>query len=65
MIDTYGKLWMEAEKAGPKLLAQALFTRRISPGTGGNVLKKTKTTPPKKQKTPKTKNRFNVATDWY
>lgn len=40
MIDTPGKLWMEAEKAGPRLLAQMLFTCMISPGMWGNVLKK-------------------------
>lgn len=38
MIDTPGKLWMEAEKAGP--IAQMLFTCMISPGMWGNVLNK-------------------------
>lgn len=53
MIDAHGKLWIEAEKSSPRVLAQTLFTYTISPGTGGNVLKKKK------------KKRFNVATDWY
>lgn len=57
MIDTPGKLWMEAEKAGPKLLAQMLFTCMISPGMGGNVLNK------KGRK--KKKKKLNVASDWY
>lgn len=55
MIDAHGKLWVEAEKAGPRVLAQTLFTYTISPGTGGNVLRKKK----------KKKKKFNVATDWY
>lgn len=57
MIDTPGKLWMEAEKAGPKLLAQMLFTCMISPGMGGNVLNKTGRG--------KKKKKLNVASDWY
>lgn len=58
MIDTPGKLWMEAEKAGPKLLAQMLFTCMISPGMGGNVLNK-------KGRKKKKKKKLNVASDWY
>lgn len=50
MIDTHGKLWMEAEKAGPRLLAQMLFTCMISPGMEGNVLKKRKKTTKKQAK---------------
>jgi len=39
MIDAHGKLWMEA---GPRMLAQTLFTCTISPGRVGNVLKEKK-----------------------
>lgn len=42
MINAHGKLWMEVEKAGPRLLAQILFTCAISPGTERNVLKNKK-----------------------
>lgn len=59
MIDTPGKLWMEAEKAGPRLLAQMLFTCMISPGMGGNVLNQ------KRQKKRKKRKKLNVASDWY
>lgn len=62
MIDTHGKLWMEAEKAGPRLLAQMLFTCMISPGMEGNVLKKRKKQPKNRQKK---KKKLNVASDWY